>query len=287
MRRWITQRVWPALLGAGQGWSKYDGGTFSAAMAYYAAFSLFPLLLLLSSALGFVLRFSGTAQSQQRQLIEWIAGKASPWLAQQLHQILVNVQLQASIGAPLGLITLLIATLGIFQQFQSLFDRIGGEARVQRGWLGTLRAVFVERLVSFLMLIAIGVFLVAMFVADNALAGVRSYVDAMPGGHAVWRVTQSVLTTAVYTFLLGLIFRIFPRKPVRWRDALTGGLLAAITWKAGQTVLEAVVIGQKYNSVYGVVGALLAVMLWIYYASAVFFFAANFVQELCRDCPKE
>jgi uncharacterized BrkB/YihY/UPF0761 family membrane protein len=73
------------------------------------------------------------------------------------------------------------------------------------------------------------------------------------------------------------------RRDVLRPEATAGGLLASIIWQVGRRVLTWAVIGSNYNA-YGVVGAFIAVMLWLYYGSAVVFFGAEYVQVICQQC---
>ena len=72
-------------------------------MAYYAAFSLFPLCLLLISGLGFAMRYLPKADSAREQLLHAVSQNASPWVAEQLGQMLANVETNAPLNAPLAL----------------------------------------------------------------------------------------------------------------------------------------------------------------------------------------
>ena len=54
-------------------WSDNDGSTLAASISYYAAFSFFPLLLVLISGLGIALRISAGAQDAQEQLLSVLA----------------------------------------------------------------------------------------------------------------------------------------------------------------------------------------------------------------------
>ncbi len=62
MLTWLRNRLWPALKTSVVRWNRDDGAMLSAAMAYYAAFSLFPLCLVLVAAVGLVTQWSGHAQ---------------------------------------------------------------------------------------------------------------------------------------------------------------------------------------------------------------------------------
>lgn len=105
----------------------------------------------------------------------------------------------------------------------------------------------------------------------------------MPAGRSTWQILQSLSTIACDAALLGTIYRVLPQARVRWSSALGGGLLAALVWSAGRYVLLSLIVGERFSA-YGVVGALMGVMLWFYYASAVVFLGAEFVHAL--ETPK-
>ena len=281
MWTWLKRRAWPALKAIGPGWSRHDGALLSAAMAYYAAFSLFPLVLLLISGVGLLLRISANAQFQEEQLNDLIAKNISPWLAEQLDRLMVGIRGQAGVGGPVGLVMLIIGAIAVFVQFSTMIDRVWERTDASHGFLAALRAVLLERLVAFVMFTAVGVLLLVLLIADVALAGLQSYLIGIQGGYFIWQAGHVLGSTAAYTLLLGLIYKVLPPRPVPWRAALSGGLLVAIIWKAGQEILTTFVIGEHYSA-YGVVGSFIAVMLWIYYASAVVFAGAEFVHGLCQ-----
>jgi membrane protein len=54
-------------------------------------------------------------------------------------------------------------------------------------------------------------------------------------------------------------------------------------WEAGRRLLAAIVIGSKF-SVYGVVGAFVAIMLWVFYAVTILFLGAEYIQVFCARC---
>ena len=81
--------------------------------------------------------------------------------------------------------------------------------------------------------------------------------------------------------LFAVIYRVLPNVEVRWGEAARGAILAAALWEIGRRLLATVIIGTQY-SVYGVVGAFIAVMLWVYYAVTVLFLGAEYIQVARR-----
>ena len=102
---------------------------------------------------------------------------------------------------------------------------------------------------------------------------------ALPAGRLIWWALQSLFLIGGNTVLLGVIYKTIPKAPVRWTAAFGGGLLVAVTWQIGQYFLALFVIGEKYSA-YGVIGSLIALMLWFYYAAAAVFLGGEFVRAL-------
>ncbi len=279
----VLQKTW-------EGWQEDDGFLLSAAMAYYAAFSLFPLCLVLISILGFVLHFSPRADNAQAVLLDQVKQQVNPWLADQLQALLAGVKENAGLGGPLGAVTLLAAAIVVFLQLDYIFGRIFGGTKTQpRASLwGYVRTVLYDRLSAFLMLLAVGALLLGLFAANvYILTGVRMNIEnKLPGGAMLSGWTQFLFTAATNALLFGLIYKVLPKVAIRWRDALAGGLLVSLVWILGQHLLVTFLIGPGYTA-YGVVGSFIAVMIWVYYASVILFLGRVRRGPLDRGGPEQ
>jgi membrane protein len=275
--------IWRPLKTSVQRWSQDDGGLLSAAMAYYAAFSLFPLCLLLVAGFGVVSRSFEEVQAGQNQMLQLVRENVGPWMADQLDALLAGVADRADVGGPIGLATLILGALGMFAQLESMFDRIWNRGGPSKGWLAALRSALRGRCVAFLMLLGIGGLLLLLLVANIALSGIRSYMVELPLGPNTWRGTQLLLALGGNALLLGILYKVFPETPIRWREAFAGGLFVAVIWQIGQQALVALLIGNHYSA-YGIIGSFLAILVWFYYASAIVFLGAEYVRAICQDC---
>src|SRR6185437_1623299 len=123
MPSWLKTKVWPYLLKILDRWDQDEGFLRSAALAYYAALSLFPLCLVLMAGMGIVAKYSDVFQEPQENLLSLTKDVASPWLAEKLGELLKGVKTQAGVGGPVGIIVLIIAAIGIFTQLDSALDR--------------------------------------------------------------------------------------------------------------------------------------------------------------------
>jgi membrane protein len=264
-------------------WRHNDDNLTAASMAYYAVLSFFPLLLFLIAVFGFVLQFSSGAQDAQTQLLRLMAENTSPALAKHVRTALAEVQSNAVIGGPLGLLALLVAAVGIFTQLDVAMNRIWATAPPRgRTFFRAVRDALAHRLRAFSILMFLGLLIGLAFVADTVASAVRPWVAGFEGGQLLWSLAHIAASLVVNSILLTLIYKMLPRTRVRWRPAARGGIFAAVLWEITRQVLGFLLLGKKYTA-YGVVGSIMAVMLWIYLASCIFFFAAEYVRIIQRE----
>jgi membrane protein len=183
------------------------------------------------------------------------------------------------------LVTLLLAAISIFAQFERAFDRVWNiEDPERRGVLAALRSALYERGRAFLMLLGLGLMILVIFFAGLALKGVQKQLQPwLPEATAMlWTAAQFAVSVVLNGLTFALLYRFLPKRPVRWRDALSGGMLVAVSWEIGRQVLATYLIGSKYTNAYGVIGSFLAIMLWVYYASTILLLGCEYVQVVGR-----
>ncbi len=264
-----------------QQWRNDDGSLLAAAVAYYAALSFFPLLLVLIAGLGLLLQWTDWGQDAESQLLAAIGDYASPAVKESVAGILEQVQQKAAIGGPLGIGMLIFAAAALFSHFEHAFDRIWKlDRRPVAGLLHAVRRIVLFRLRAFLMLVSLLGLTLIVFLAGVALSSLKTHTpDRLLAADWVWSAVESGFAIVINWGLFTLMYRVLPKVAVRWSEAARGGLLAAVAWEVGRLALTALLVGKKYSA-YGVVGSFIAVMLWIYFASTVVFLGAEYVQVL-------
>jgi membrane protein len=277
---WITRSFWPRLWSAANKWLEDDGPTWAASLGYYAAFSFFPVILLLLSVAGFVLRFSRSVQLQKDQLVELIGQQTSKDLAVQIGKVAGGVQVHALLSGPVGLATLIFAAIGIFTQLEAAFDRIWHieiDPHQSSGlWATIVNALYV-RLRAFLMLLGTWALVLVAFIASLVVAAISHLAKDVPLGPPLLRAVSMSVSAGLNILCFALLYRFLPKRRVLWRHAIGGALVAGIAWEIGRQLLALFLIGGSYSA-YGVVGSLIVLMLWCYYGSLVLLFGAEFVE---------
>ncbi len=280
-KHWIMN-FFPNLRDAGVRWSEDDASSLAAAVAYYLALSLFPMMLLLTSGFGIFLQFSKTGKKAEEQILSMVETHASPIIKKQIEQVLTQLQSHSIVSGPFGFLAATLAAIGIFAQIDRGFDRIfripvEKDADVRR----TIYRVMKSRFLAFLMLAGLGGTILVMFAAGMVLAQFRSLTTStVPSMNYLFGVFELGSTVVANGLLFSLVYRWLPKRYVCWQDAIRGGLLAACIWELGRVILGVFLIGMRYSSAYGAVGSFIAILLWCYYGISILFFGAEYVQVL-------
>ena len=235
----------------------------SALIAYYAFFSLFPLLLVFVSILGFVLQDN---PSLREDVVDTALGRL-PVIGTQLRDQ-VHPLTGSGIGLAVGLIGAVWASLGVTLAFGRAFAQIWDVPRFERpsGVKARLRGLAV--------LVILGVTLVAA----TAAAGLASGSDLGDGfGAAAQRVGAIILSLAVNVVVFLATFALLTPQPRRVRDLLPGVAVASV----GGLVLQS--LGAWYvkhaiagaTGTYGTFALVIGLLLWFWIGSNLVLLAAE------------
>jgi membrane protein len=256
-----------------------------AALAYYAMFSIFPLILLLLASLGFVLRYWDAAIDVQQEVLSTVAQHFSPQLGETLGQILIVLRDKAGPATGIGLVTLLIGASGVFHQMDQSLRKIWRvpQEKQPSGALRVVLGLVKDRVMSFGMVLALGLLLLislALTGITQALLGALSHLPLVGG--AAGFLVGFIVTLCLNTLIFALLFKYIPGARVRWRDIIPGALATALLWEMGKRALALYLQHSSYVNAYGAVGAAMALMVWVYFSSQILFFGAEFTEVYSR-----
>lgn len=269
------------LIEASRRWQRDDAGLLAACVAYYATISLFPLLLVLMAGLGIFLRFTSIGQSSEEFVLIVIAQETTQDVADQVNRALQQVEQQALLGGPLAMAGLIMAAMAVFAQFDKAFDKIWKiDAPAFDGYVLAARRAIGHKVKAFIVLFSLGCVVALIFFAGFVLDAVMAYgSEWLHISQTVWRLAEVALSISLNACVFTAIYKCLSKIPVGWLHAARGGLLAAATWEVGRLLLAAYFLVANYSA-YGIVGSVLAAMLWAYYASSVLFLGAEYVQVI-------
>lgn len=280
----VARYLWQVLVNLHEAtirWRDDNAAMLAAGVAFYATVSMVPLLLVLIAGFSLFLRYTSLGLDVELEVVAAIEETTSSEVANSVSLALGEVQSQALVSGPLGVIGLVLAAMAVFGQFDRALEMIWKiERRKRPSVWGAAWDLALHRLKAFATLLGLGLVVLAIFGADMAFAAVNGFSEnRFPVWAWISHFAKIGISIGLNTCVFGLIYRLLGRSRVDWRRAMRGGLLAAITWEAGRLLLAEFLIADRYTA-YGMVGSLLVLMLWAYYATAVLLLGAEYVQVI-------
>lgn len=266
--------------------------TLAAALAYYAAFSLGPLLLLLGGWLGSILRAQPELAERYRMALAEIIAPILPdefdsmELLDRSFDVVVN---QLSEGTfwrvAFSLLVLLWAASGFFASLQRALEVIF-EVPDVRGFFRTrvVAVLLIAGVASVIALELIGGSL-ALWIwqtLQSLTAGLDPINLALPDPPSVLT-EPGLLRVVLATLAFAAAFRWLPRRTSRWGGALTGALVSVAGLQLMRIVLPLVFNEARFNLVYGVVTSLVLLLLWLFLSLMLFLVGALLAAEVSAE----
>jgi membrane protein len=234
----------------------------AAAIAYFALFSLFPIILLSISIASFSLGVS-VDQHAILQRLEFIAPALSQLLGENIDQI---IKTRGPIGT-LALLGLIWSSSTIFYTFTDTMHEIWSVTHRRSHWRRRGLAIL-------FVLMFVGPMLFLASFAGSFVAYLRTFVPG-PIIEFEW-VVSWLMATVLNIALFMILYTMLPHGASTWREILPGAIGAGILWelaKKGFLSFVSTYISTS-NLVYGSVAAIIAFLVWAYLSGLIFLFGS-------------
>ena len=205
-----------------------------------------------------------------------------PRQAGAVQEILKTVSAQESgwVARIVAFATLLVSATAAFAQLQTSLNLVW-EVAPKPGPL--IPALLRKRLLSFALVIAIGFLLVVSLAVSAALQGLREYIQArLAVPHDLLEAGHMLTSFSVFAILFAMIFRILPDADIPWRDVWLGSLVTSLLLSIGKFLIGLYLGRTALSSPFGAAGSLVVLLLWVYYASLILLFGAEFTRVYSR-----
>jgi membrane protein len=254
-----------------QYWSADNASTIGAALAFYCAFSIAPLLVILLTIAGLVVDKNDAYTQVGSQL-------AALFGASTANTILVAVRsakhAQGFVATTLSVVTLLIGATTVLAALQGALEVIwmSGKLKVTGVW-GWIRT----RLLSLGFILTLGFLLLISLAFSTGLSHLRGRVAATyPTFVGIIGVFGALFSLLMVAALFALIYRYLPSRRMEWRYVTLGGLLTAVLFDAGRWCVGLYLARSTESSAFGAASSFAALLLWLYYTAQIFLFGAEF-----------
>jgi membrane protein len=249
-----------------------NGQRLGAALAFYTALSLSPLLLILVAIVGL-----GFGQEAARgELVGQLRGVIGQEAAVTVEQLVARSAISSHgiAAAVIAFVVLLVGASTVFAELQSALNTIW-QVPGRKSPSGIMAFVR-ERLMSFALVAGTALLLLTSLVISAILSGVN---DSMPGWLPEWLGLVSalnfVITFALTTVLFAMIFKWLPEIDLAWADVWLGAAVTAGLFAVGRYLIGLYLGRAAIGSAYGAAGTFVVLLVWVYYSTQILLFGAE------------
>lgn len=267
----FAKRAFSLTACAARYWSSDNASTTGAALAFYCAFSLAPLLVILLALAGWIVGATA-AYSEVTQQLDGLFGAATAETL--LGAVKSSQESQGLFAAIVSVVTLMIGATTVLAALESALEQIWkSQSLAPSGWRGWIRT----RFLSIGFILTLGFLLLVSLTISTGLAGIRTrfaaHNTAMVGVIGALDVLLSLL---LVSGLFALIFRYMPARRLPWKAVAMGGLLTALLFDLGRWATALYLAHSTQPTAYGAAASFAALLLWLYYTAQIFLFGAEF-----------
>jgi membrane protein len=246
--------------------------TLAASIAFYSAFSLAPTLVMVIAVAGW---FFGT-EAARGELFREVHSVLGNEAAAGITTIVENAHHAGSASGIAAVISASMLVIGASATFSSLHQALNVVWPPTGPRASTVMALVRVRLVSFGLVLGVAFLLIVSLVLDTAITFVGQWLL----GDSPYLFIGNLLQLGVGLVVLAVAFagllKFLPDAPVRWRDALVGGIIAAVLFSVGKKLFALYLAHAGLASAFGAAGSLAVLLMWLYFSAAVLLLGAEF-----------
>ena len=262
------------LKGAAYEWSEDKAPRMAAAIAFYAVFSLTPIVVI---ALKIGERTFGS-EAALREILSQAAFLIGEQGAAAIELLIQNAKPRPAhlVDKALGIAAMIFSATGVFTELKDALNTIWEvQSKPGLGLVQMIRA----RFFAFAMVLVIWFLMLVSLVSSAAMAALNRVATAYISG---FQAIEAGLSLALVTLLFALIYRILPDVKVAWRDVWLGAAATAVLFTIGKSLFGIYLGHSTIGSSYGAAGSLVIVILWTYYSCLILLFGAEMSQVQAR-----
>ncbi|WP_413290706.1 YihY/virulence factor BrkB family protein [Bdellovibrio sp. HCB337] len=253
--------------------SRDDIFDMSAALAYYTALSLAPLLILAITFVGFLgENFKDQLVIQVQDLVGSTASETIKYIAQSAEK---RAEIRGWSGI-VGVLTLLISAGAIFGQLRTSLNKIFDINIDMQKQADSMS--FLMSSVGYIKhkIFSMGMVLTFVFISIVSLV-ISSFLTILFQGVilVIGQVINFFLSILIFSILFSSIYYFLPQKKLSRKTTLSAGLITAILFSLGKTAIGLYLGQSALASAYGAAGSMIVLLMWVYYSSLIIFLSAE------------
>jgi len=262
-----------------EGWGQANGSLLAAAMAYYATFSLAPLLVVAISIAGVFFGVNTVTDA----LVQELSSIVNPEVAKAVEQAIINASFTKidSLATLISIIALVVGASVLFVQLKRAINMLWG-ITLPPGvgiWVA-LKTHFL----SFVMVLLMGILLIIAMAMGATVIFIQQHIPFLPPGLVQFlsHINFGFLFL-FFTILFAIIFKTLPEAKVAWKDVWLGSMFTSLLLTLGEVLIGNYLGRVKFWGVLGAASSTILVLIWIYFTMQIILIGAKFTQVYANN----
>lgn len=272
---WIKVRSFVELMEATyRAWTNDKASTSAAALAFYATFSLAPILLVILAVAGGLVGSDVARGQLTGEITSYLGHDGTAFVMRTLDK--TRESMTGLTATVIALATSLFGATVLFVELQSALNQVWNvRAKGELNWRYTINI----RLISFSVILIMGFLLILSIVFTATISTMTAF---LPEKNIVteWllRVANFLISFILSSLMFAVVFKVLPDVEIGWRDVAIGAIFTSLLFTVGKMIISLYIAYSSLQSLYGAAGSFVIILAWVYYSAQVFFFGA----ELCQ-----
>ncbi len=261
-----------------EAWRAEDITRMGAAVAFYAAFSLMPMLIVATAVGGMLFGQEEAENGIISALREVVGAEASQTLREVIENVNGSEAATGSLLTVFGVIGALYGATGVFRHLKNALNTIW---EVPPTTPNKVKGFVQDTLVSMLLVMALGTGLMLVLVVNGFL---WTYVRSLSNIYSeadyirLWQALGALMLFAFTTLIFVVIYKVMPDAHIAWGDVTVGALITALLFTIGQVVIGIMFSQSNLDTLYGAASAFMFMLTWVFVSSHIVLFGAEFTQ---------
>ncbi|MEM7186084.1 MAG: YihY/virulence factor BrkB family protein [Bacteroidota bacterium] len=250
----------------------FSSSTFQkgATLAYYAVFSLLPMIVIVTSFLGLFFGKQAVSGEIYTQLKDSLGVEAAVQIQDIIRQ--QHTEHNSVVTAILGFVTLGLSASGMFNQIHNSFNTIWDIKAKPKSSI--LRYV-TKHFFSFTILIVLFFVMLASAAINSFLV---KHARSLSTDYELHYLYEHLVSFVVMGIAFAIMFKFLGDARVHWKAALLGGAFTSLLFLFGKVGIASYIGHSHLSTTFGSASVLALLMLWVYYTSQIIFLGASFVK---------
>ncbi len=269
----VLRELWLLLRDSVNAWIDDRAPSMGAALAFYALFSLAPLLIITIAMTGV---FFGE-EAARGEIVTQIGGLIGTEGAASIQSVIQNARdLATTPGAmTISILVLIITASTVFAELKDSLDYIW---RVENPHGNGWRNFFQTRVRALVMVMVIGALLLLLLIVSTALTVITSRADSYSNITYIVDAINFVIFFGMTAALFAIVYKLLPDIKIAWADVWIGAAITALLLALGKSLIALYIVKSHIGSAFGAGGSVIVGLLWVYYSAQIFFMGAEFTK---------